>query len=145
MTIRRLMVLVLLTPLAIWACGGAGPAAPSPAADATQLSPADGAAVRQLALAYWKAYNAYDVEATLACLEPAYRTAREATIRDEIGQIRTFGVKLGVSEKSAPVALGPATAEMYMSLSDPLGTRLIRMDFVRSSGGWLITFAEEVP
>ena len=142
---RRLMVLVLLTLLAICACGGAGAPAPSPPANATQLSPEDEAAVRQLALAYWKAYNSYDVDATLACLEPSYRAAREATIRDEIGQIRTFGVKLGVSEKSAPVALGPDTAEMYVSLSEPLGTSLIRMDFVRTSGGWLITFAEEVP
>jgi hypothetical protein len=142
---RRWILPVLMVSLAVCACGGPGPAAPSPPANATRLSAQDETAVRQLAMAYWQAYNAYDADAALACLEPAYRAKREAPVRDEIGQIKTFGVKFGISEKSAPVALGPDTAEMYVSLSEPLGTRLIRMDFVRTSGGWLITFAEETP
>jgi hypothetical protein len=142
---RRWMLLFLAISLAVCACSGAGAGVPSPPPNATQLSPADGAAVRQLAFAYWQAFNDYDVQTTLSYLEPTYGASRKASISDEIGQIRTFGVKLGVKEKSAPVALGPDTAEMYMSLSEPLGTRTIRMDFERTSDGWLISFAEEVP
>jgi hypothetical protein len=143
---RRWMVLVLLMSLVVcMRASGTGPVVPAPPANASPLSPQDEAAVRQLGLAYWHAYNAYDADAALACLEPSYRASREATIRDEVGQIKFFGVKFGISEKSAPVALGPDAAEMYMNLSEPLGTRLIRMDFVRTSDGWLISFAEEVP
>lgn len=147
---RRWMILVLLVPVVICALAvrafvnGAAPGVPSPPSNASQLSPADAAAVRRVAMAYWQAYNDYDVDATLALLEPTYRASREATIRNEIGQIKTFGVKLGVSEKTAPIALGPDTAEMYVTLSQPLGASLIRMDFVRTGGGWLITFAEQV-
>ena len=70
-----------------------------PAADAT--------AVRDVALGYWAAYNAYDLEKTLSYLDEGYRASQEKTIRNEIGQIKNFGVKLGVSEKSAPVLTAP--------------------------------------
>jgi hypothetical protein len=143
---RRWMVWVLLVSLAVCARGsGTGPVVPAPPATASPLSPQDEAAVRELAQTYWRAYNAYDADAALACLEPSYRASRDATIRDEVGQIKFFGVKFGISEKSVPVALGPDRAEIYVNLSEPLGTRLIRMDFVRTSDGWLISFAEEVP
>jgi hypothetical protein len=143
---RRWMLPVLLAALAICARGsGTGPLVPPPPASASPLSPQDEAAVRQLGLAYWTAYNDYDADAALACLEPSYRATRDAAVRDEIGQIRFFGVKFGLAVKNGPVALGPNIAEMYVTLTEPLGTSLIRMDFERTADGWLITFAEEVP
>jgi hypothetical protein len=112
---RRWMLLVLLAGLALFARGsGTGPVVPPPPASASPLSPQDEAAVRQLGTAYWKAYNAYEPDAALACLEPSYRASRAGAIRDEIGQIRFFGVKFGIAEKSAPVAVGPATAELFV-------------------------------
>ena len=98
---------------------------------------------RDLAFAYWDAFNAYDADRVLSYLEETYRVAREATIRAEIGQISSFGVKLGVSEESPPVSLGDDQAEMYLELKDPLGTKRIRMAFGRVDGEWVITFAEQ--
>jgi hypothetical protein len=94
-------------------------------------------------LAYWEAFNAYDADQVLAYLEESYRAARDEIIRSEIGQIRSFGVKLGVQEQSPPVLLSSDTAEVYLDLKNPLGVRRIRMAFERVDGDWAITFAEE--
>lgn len=108
-------------------------------------SPADPSIeeVRQLELAYWEAFNAYDADQVLAYLEESYRATRDEIIRSEIGQIRSFGVKLGVQEQSPPVLLSSDTAEVYLDLRNPLGVRRIRMAFERVDGDWAITFAEE--
>ena len=94
-------------------------------------------------MAYWDAFNAYDADQALSYLEETYRTTREETIRAEINQIRTFGIKLGVQEEGLPVLLGDDTAEMFLEMREPLGVRRIRMAFERIDGDWLITFAEE--
>jgi hypothetical protein len=97
-----------------------------------------------LAFAYWEAFNAYEPDRVLSYLDKGYGTAREETIRSEIDQLSTFGVKLGVQEESPPVMLGDDTAEMFLELKNPLGVRRIRMAFERIDGEWAITFAEEV-
>lgn len=94
-------------------------------------------------MAYWEAFNAYDADQVLAYLEENYRATREETIRSEVGQISTFGVKLGVQEQSPPVLLSDDTAEMFLDLKNPLGVRRIRMAFERIDGYWSITFAQE--
>ena len=38
----------------------------------------------------------------------------------------------------------PGQGEMFMRLKEPLGTRRIRMAFVRVDGEWKITYAHEV-
>jgi hypothetical protein len=99
--------------------------------------------LRGLAFSYWEAFNAYDADLVLSYLEETYRATRDQLIRDEIGSISTFGIKLEVQEESPPVVLGDGTAEMFMELKEPLGTRRIRMAFEQIEGDWLIVFAEE--
>ena len=60
------------------------------------------------------------------------------------GRIKTFGVTLGMSEKTAPVLIGPDQAEMYLNMKEPVGTRTIWMKFSRRGDGWTITYSEEV-
>jgi hypothetical protein len=101
------------------------------------------AELRDLAFAYWEAFNAYDTEQVLAYLETDYRLEREGAVQDDIGRLSTFGVKLGISELSPPVMLGTERAEMYIEMSEPLGKRRIRMGFLLVEGDWVIDFAEE--
>jgi hypothetical protein len=110
------------------------------------ISQQEAQTLRDLALAYWAAFNAYDAQGALAYLEPTYRAERTKVVKSDIGRIKLFGVKLGMSEKTPPVLVGPGQAQMYMSLKEPTGTRTILMKFAQPGGGtWLITYAEEVP
>lgn len=100
--------------------------------------------LRGLAFSYWEAFNAYDADLVLSYLEEAYRAARDELIRDEIDTISAFRVRLGIREESPPVVLSDGTAEMFIELKEPLGTRRIRMAFAQIDGDWIIVFAEEV-
>ena len=101
--------------------------------------------LRRLAFAYWDAYNAYDVDRVLSYLEPSERAKREAGIRDEIGRLKTFGVKLGISEQSPPALSAPDTGEMLMTMQEPLGSRTMKMVFLHRDGKWWVIAADEVP
>jgi hypothetical protein len=126
---------------------GAGAASPAPSASWTgpPLSAADARAVRGRAFAYWDAYNDYDPETAISYLDEGYRPAQAPVVRDDVGRIKTFGVKLGMTEKTAPVAIGSGQAEMYLSMKTPTGVRTILMRFVKRADVWAITFVEEVP
>lgn len=101
------------------------------------------AQVEELAFAYWEAFNAYDADRVLSYLEETYRVARAEKIRAEIDQLGTFGVTLGIEAEGAPVLLSSDSAELYIKLKEPLGTRRILMAFERIEGDWVITSAEE--
>ena len=154
-----LAVLVAAVTPVVAACGGSGGAGASqPAAEASRvpgessspgssalpLAAADAQAVRDLMKAYWAAYNAYDADKALSCLEESYRAAEDDAVRGEIRQIKTFGVKLGVTERSAPVTTGDDRAEMYVDMKEPTGERVLVMRFARAAGVWRITLVEEV-
>ncbi|MCZ7661609.1 MAG: hypothetical protein M5U22_01015 [Thermoleophilia bacterium] len=158
MLTRYLLPAIIVLAVSSFACSSATPpssADPNPAPTAAQataatgaggsspISLADAAALRKLAFAYWKAYNAYDVDAALAYLEPGYRAARAKVVSSEINRIETFGVTLGISEKSPPLLTGPDQGEMLLDMKEPLGTRTIRMGFVRVGDSWWISAAEE--
>ena len=152
---RILLAIALLATAALAAsCGGTSSSdqqsssSPTPASSSagstTPLAAEDAQAVRDLALAYWAAYNAYDPEKAISYLDESYRPAQEKIVRDDIGRIKTFGVKLGVSEKSAPVLIGPDQTEMYLNMKTPTGTRTLWMKFARRGDAWTITYVEEV-
>ncbi len=152
--VRRLAVM-LATLVLISSCGGSeesepaatnlAPTSAGPSTTPGAAAPVDGdaAELRNLAFAYWEAFNAYDADRVLSFLEPGYRAEREETIRSEVNQISVFGVTLGVTELSPPVMLGPDTAEMFLEMKEPLGTRRIRMGFRFVDGDWLIDFAQQ--
>ncbi len=121
------------------------PSAPAtPAPGATTLAGADLAAVRASTTGYWTAYNAYDADKALSYLEDGYRKAVEKTVRSEIGKLKTFGVKLGVSEKGAPLSSSPDRAVIFLNMTTPTGARIVSMAFARVGGAWKITAVTEV-
>jgi hypothetical protein len=151
----RYRVLVVLGVLLLASCEAAvsepeTTSAPETSADplattSSTSAPVDGrlAEVRDLAFAYWEAFNAYDAQKVLSYLEAGYRAEREEAVQEEIDQLGTFGVKLDISELSPPVLLGSDRAEMFVEMKEPLGTRRIRMGFLLVEGAWLIDYAEE--
>ena len=122
------------------ACGSSPPAplTPGPLGD-----PQEADELRQLAFAYWEAFNAYDAERVLGYLEEEYREQREEEIRDDIAMVKLFSVKLGVSEETPPWIVSDDERELYLTMKEPLGTRRIRMGFRDVDGEWMIVFAEE--
>ena len=118
--------------------------APLQTIDAPTVGASDTNRLRDLAFAYWEAFNAYDPERTLAFLEDSHRATVEDDIRSDVGRIRTSGVKLRVSEEAPPRLVGPGRAQMYLLLREPLGTRRIQMSFVQLGVDWKIVYAEEV-
>ena len=108
-----------------------------------QVDPQEVDALRKLAFAYWEAFNAYDADRALGYLEEDYRQQQDSAVRDDIGMIKLFSVKLGMSEETPPQVVGNDEWEMYLTMKEPLGTRSIRMAFQKVAGDWKIIFAEE--
>ena len=100
--------------------------------------------LRRLAFDYWAAFNSYNVENVLAYLEDSYRLERDSEIRQDLGRLKLFRVKLGVSEETPPQMTGPNEGEIFLLMKEPLGTRRIKMAFRKLDGTWKITYAEEV-
>jgi len=116
----------------------------APTAQGAAMSAKDAQAVRDLAFKFWAAYNAYEPDTAVSYLDETYRVTKEAVVRDEISRIKTFGVTLGMSEKTAPALTGPDQAEMYLTMKEPIGTRTMLMKFDKQDGAWIITYSEEV-
>ena len=107
-------------------------------------SPDDVTAIRQILKEYWDALNDYDVDRALPMLEPGYRAQEEEPIRQDIGRMRMFRVKLGVSEETPPALNKNGDYETYLNLETPTDTRRVLMIFRRIDGQWQITYSDEV-
>ena len=107
-------------------------------------SPDDVTAIRQIVKEYWDALNDYDVDRALPMLEPGYRAQEEEPIRQDIGRMRMFRVKLGVSEETPPALNKNGDYETYLNLETPTDTRRVLMIFRRIDGQWQITYSDEV-
>ena len=91
-----------------------------------------------------KQFYTYDPEKAISYLDESVGPDKEKSVRDEIGRIKTFGVQLGVTEKSAPVLTAPGQAEMYLSMKTPTGTRTVFMKVAQRGDHWAVTYMEEV-
>ena len=133
------------SPTATLSPGPPSPGPPSPGLSSPRplVDPQEADALRELAFAYWEAFNAYDADKTLGYLEEEYRQQRDEEIRGEIGSIKLFGIKLGVSEETPPSIVSNDEREMYLTMKEPLGKRRIRMAFREVKGEWKIIFVEE--
>ena len=107
-------------------------------------SPDEVTAIRQIVKEYWDALNDYDVDRALPMLEPGYRAQEEEPIRQDIGRMRMFSVKLGVSEETPPALNKNGDYETYLKLETPVDTRRVLMIFRRIDGQWQITYSDEV-
>lgn len=125
------------------------PSPTSTAAPTPQPSPepmpedpaADIAAIRAIIVAYWEAFNDWDADRALSMLEPAYRAAEDPLIRRDIDRMERFGVRLEVSEESAPTLDADGDYETYVTMVTPIDTRRLRMVFRRIDGAWWIVFS----
>ena len=104
----------------------------------------DLAAIRQIVKEYWEALNDYDVDRAIAMLEEKYREAEEDLIRKDIGRMKLFRVKLGMSEEIPPTLNDEGDYETYLAAKTPVDTRRVLMVFRQIDGRWWIVFSDEV-
>ena len=97
-----------------------------------------------LGSAYWEALNAYELEKTLAFLEESYRLQEEEELTENIELMKTFAIKLTVTEESAPQAVDDETREMYWIVKSPLTVDRVHMIFRQIEGEWKIASAERL-
>ena len=150
----RFLVVGVFVFTAVAACSSSTPAPTATSISPPSVSPSAATGtgeesdeihiLRQLAFDYWDAFNSYDADKVLGYMEEGYRQQRQEEIRGDIGRVRRFRVKLGISEESPPRMTEPDEAEMFLKMSEPLGTRRIQMSYRRVAGEWKITFSEEV-
>lgn len=155
----KLTLILLLIPILVLfaACGQAAeePLSSEPPAEtetpaengevAGTLSQGEIDAARQVVYDYWEAFNAYDVEGVLACLEESYRQIRADEIPGEIGQMEAAGVTLELEEEAEPVVTPEGIVVIQIKLIVPvLPDRHITYDLVKIDGEWKICDSEEL-
>ena len=101
-------------------------------------------ALGMLGSAYWEAINAYEADKVLGYMEENYRREQEETLRGNIDLMKTFAVKLTVSEESSPQIVDDETREMYWIVKNPLNVQRVHMVFRQVEGEWKIVSAEQV-
>ncbi len=112
---------------------------------ASALPPAEIDAARQVVYDYWEAFNAYDAEGALACLEESYRQERAEEIPGEIGQMEAAGVTLELEEEAEPTVTPEGTVVIQIKLDVPiLPDRHISYELVKIDGEWKICASEEL-
>jgi hypothetical protein len=112
---------------------------------ASVLSQEEIDAARQVVYDYWEAFNAYDAEGALACLEESYRQQRAEEIPGEIAQMQGAGVTLGVEEEAEPIVNADGTVVIQIKLIVPiLPDRHITYDLIKIDGVWKICGSEEL-
>ena len=102
------------------------------------------ALVREVIREYWEGFNSYDQERVLALLTPEYLQVRSARIISDIGRLKLFWVKLRWQEEGPPTLRADGTTQVFIQVTEPLGTRRVQMDFVKWDEGWKLTYVEEV-
>ena len=120
------------------------PNTPTEAATPESSTEDDVAEIRRIVEAYWIALNEYDVDHAITMLEPGYRALEEELIRSDIGRMKLFRVKLGVSEETPPALNADGDYETFLNLKTPVDTRRVLMVFRRIGGQWWIVFSDEV-
>jgi hypothetical protein len=102
-------------------------------------------AARQVVYDYWEAFNAYDAEGALACLEESYCQIRADEIPGEIAQMEGAGVTLELEEEAEPVVTPEGIVVIQIKLIVPvLPDRHITYDLIKIDGEWKICGSEEL-
>ena len=148
----KLTLILLLIPLVVLfgACGDSADDAANgePAENGTvaaTLSQAEIDAARQVVCDYWAAFNAYDLEGVLDCLEESYRQEREADLPGEIAQLEAAGRTLDFEEEAEPVVTADGIVTIQIKLFIPvLPDRHYTYDVVKVDGEWKICGSEEL-
>ena len=102
------------------------------------------AAIHKIIEEYWAALNDYDVDHAITMLEENYRAAEEELIRKDIGRMKLFRVKLGVSVEKPLSLIEAGDYEIYLNLKTPVDTRRVKMVFRKIEEQWRIVFSDEI-
>ena len=104
-------------------------------------------AARQVVFAYWEAYNSYDLEGVLAFLEESWREERADIIAQDMGQMESAGMTMGVEEEAEPEVTAEGTIAIKMFIDIPvifMSDRHYIYYLKNVEGEWKIYLAEEV-
>ena len=122
-------------------------AAASPETAAAESTPSveeDLAIIQGIIEEYWAALNDYDVDHAITMLEESYREEEEELIRSDIGRMKLFRVKLGVSEETPLTLNAEGDYETYLTVKTPVDSRRVLTVFRHIDGQWWIVFLDEV-
>ena len=110
--------------------------------DSTEGDPEeDVAEIRQMIEAYWQAFNDYDADLALSMLEEGYRSLEDELVRNDIGRLKLFRVKLEVTEESPPTPNTDGEYETLIRMKTPVDSRQVRMVFRKIEGQWWIVYS----
>ena len=153
----KLTLILALIPLVVLfgACGDsaddaangelAGNDKPNGTVAESSLSQAEIDAAWQVVCDYWAAFNAYDLEGVLDCLEESYRQERETDLPGEIAQLEASGRTLDFEEEAEPVVSADGIVTIQIELDIPvLPNRHYAYDVVKVDGVWKICGSEEL-
>ena len=101
-------------------------------------------ALRKVGNAYWKAINDYEPDKALQLMEANYRQEQEEAFLGNIELMKTFELKLTVTEESGPQIVDDETREIYWVVKSPLSADRVHMLFMQIDGEWKITSAERL-
>ena len=110
--------------------------------DSTEGNPEeDVAEIRRMIEAYWQAFNDYDANLALSMLEEGYRSLEDELVRNDIGRLKLFRVKLEVTEESPPTPNADGEYETLIRMKTPVDSRQVRMVFRKIQGQWWIVYS----
>lgn len=109
------------------------------------ISQEDIAAAQEVVFRYWEAFNNYDIEGVLACLEESYRLEKEASLKSDMDRMRAFNTKLGVEEEAEPAITPEGKIEIKIKLDVPLPMpdRHVSYYLEKINGEWKIYLSVE--
>ncbi len=110
--------------------------------DSTEGDPEEEVAeIRRMIEAYWQAFNDYDADLALSMLEEGYRSLEDELVRNDIGRLKLFRVKLEVTEESPPTPNADGEYETLIRMKTPVDSRQVRMVFRKIEGQWWIVYS----
>ncbi|MFC2058269.1 hypothetical protein ACFLTS_01300 [Chloroflexota bacterium] len=149
--ILPILLVLLLSVTMFTGCSGEGKvdiSGDDAAEGSDTLSSEDLQAIRDMATAYWEAFNAYDAETAMSFMEDSWRVEHEEALRDELTRLKNGflfikNVKLDVTEESPPTVIGDNEVEMLFKLGTPLGDKHSYFRIVKIGDEWKVCFSEE--
>ena len=101
--------------------------------------------LRHIVDVYIGALNAYEVDGLLPLLEEGYRAEQEASIREQIDELKAAGTQLTWTEDQLPGRTGPTSMALLITVEGgPSGAKHWQIGFIevgeKDSGDWAITF-----
>lgn len=99
-------------------------------------------AARQVIFEYYEAFNNYDLEGALACLEESYAQERAEGLESDMKRAQSFNVTVTPEEEVEPTVTPEGKVLIQIKLKTPLGTEHVTYHVVKVNGDWKICLSE---